>query len=553
MITYLAATKAGGATPLAFLIALLGTLCIGGVVSEFGRTLPSAGSLYTYTTTGLSRLGGFVVGWIYSITFVILGGGVLSGFAYFGSALIQSLTLNETTGEAVTVPWYWFFLGGIVFLAVMSLFDIRISTRSQLVFTALSVAIFLLAAVIVIGQGSPPDSVNPDKIIDLGAFWPSAAGVPWTGILFGFAFGILSFTGFETGAVLAEETANPKHNIPRAVIGSVIVAGVFYLITTYATSLGFGVREAADAWPGAAAGLVAVTPYTWLGNLVLFAIVVSCLFAALGVHTVVSRTLFAMGREQVLPKALGTTHPKHQTPWVAIFVDLALWLVLVFGMLLLFSNDTEMAAAALPPDSEDPNVSALAAFAYLLTLGTPLVMLSYLLLGLAGVGEGRKMGNRTFVILGVLSAITGRGGRVRQPVLLLRRGRHLRDPPDPVDRAGRRRARSRRGPPPEVHASRPLARHGKDLRRRGEFRQPPLWWHCSGGRGGHVEGRVAVEESEGLEHEPVVLRPASPASPRAAARGASRTCTRRPDRCPRSGGPGWVHSGSPAPPSCWFG
>jgi amino acid transporter len=407
VISYLAATKAGGATPLAFLIALFGTLCIGGVVSEFGRTLPSAGSIYTYTTTGLSRLGGFVVGWIYSITFLILGAAVLAGFAYFASALIQSLTLDEATGAVTTVPWYWFFLGGLVFLAAMSLFDIRISTRSQLVFTALSVAIMLLAALIVIGQGSPPDSVNPDKLIDLGAFWPPAAGVPWTGILFGFAFGILSFTGFETGAVLAEETANPKHNIPRAVIGSVIVAGIFYVITTYATALGFGVREAAAAWPGAAAGLVAVTPYTWLGNLVLFAIAVSCLFCSLGVHTVVSRTFFAMGREHVMPKALGTTHPRHKTPWVAIFADLVLWAVVVFGLLALFSDETEMAAAALPPGTEDPNVGGLAGFAYLATLGTPLVMFSYMLLGLAGVRQGRKVGKGSFVVLGVLSAITG--------------------------------------------------------------------------------------------------------------------------------------------------
>ncbi|MGH9118807.1 MAG: hypothetical protein ACRD0A_13285 [Acidimicrobiales bacterium] len=68
-----------------------------------------------------------------------------AGFACFMSALIQSVTLNEATGSVVTVPWYWVFLGGIVFLAVMSLFDIRISTRSQLVFTVLSVAVMLLA------------------------------------------------------------------------------------------------------------------------------------------------------------------------------------------------------------------------------------------------------------------------------------------------------------------------------------------------------------------------------------------------------------------------
>jgi len=105
--------------------------------------------------------------------------------------------------------------------------------------------------------------------------------------------------------VLAEETSDPRRNIPRAVIGAVVTAGIFYLLVTYATSIGFGVREAAEAWPRAAAGLVAVTHYSWLGTLVLFAVGTACLFCALGLHTVVSRTVYAMGRERLLPPAFG--------------------------------------------------------------------------------------------------------------------------------------------------------------------------------------------------------------------------------------------------------
>lgn len=356
IISYLAATKAGGATPLAYLLAMVGTLCIGGVVSEFGRHLPSAGSIYTYTTSGLSRMSGFVVGWSYSLTFMILGGAVLAGFGYFASILVQSLAAERS--GATAIAWYWFFLAGLVALALMSLFDVRVSTRAQLMFTVASVAIMVVAAVVVIGHGSPEESANGGAHLDLGAFWPGAAGVPWSGVAFGLSFGILSFTGFETGAVLAEETSDPKRNIPWAVIGSVVAAGLFYLLVTYATAIGFGIREAADAWPGAAAGLVAVTPYSWLGKLVLFAIATSCLFCALGLHTVVSRTVYAMGREHVLPSILGSTHWRWRTPSTAILINLVLMAVAVFGCVTLLSPGTEVAVAAVAAEAVDQNPAA---------------------------------------------------------------------------------------------------------------------------------------------------------------------------------------------------
>jgi amino acid transporter len=405
VVSYLAAVKAGGATPLAFLFAMLGTLCLGGVVSRFARTLPSAGSLYTYTTVGLSRLAGFVVGCLYAVTFIVIAGAALAGFGYFSSTLLRDVSSHR--GHPTVVAWYWFFLAGLVVLAVSSLFDVRLATRSQLVFTAASVTIMLVAAAIVIGRGSPTGSANPGAHLDLGAFWPHAAGVPWTGVCTGFAFGMLSFVGFETAAVLSEETAAPRRNIPRAVLGSVLVVGVFYLVATYATAIGFGVRDARTAWPGAAAGLVAVTPYQWLGDLILFAIATSCLFCATGLHTAVSRTLYAMGRERVLPATLGRTHRRLRTPWSAIILSLTLIAAVVLGCLGLMSARTEAAVAAVPAESVDVNTGAIAAFSYLAGLGTPAVLVCYLLLGLAAVRAGRAAEDFRFIVLGLLAAATG--------------------------------------------------------------------------------------------------------------------------------------------------
>src|SRR5690242_19299332 len=90
-VTYLAAIKAGGATPLAFLLATGSCLLIGAVVSRFALRLPSAGSLYTYTVDGLGPFWGFVVGCLYSAGLVIAGPAVLAGFAVFTSLVMRNV------------------------------------------------------------------------------------------------------------------------------------------------------------------------------------------------------------------------------------------------------------------------------------------------------------------------------------------------------------------------------------------------------------------------------------------------------------------------------
>jgi amino acid transporter len=403
-LTYLAATKAGGATPLAYVLAAIGALFLGRVVSEFSKSMSSAGSLYTYVANGWNNTAGFVLGWVYTIALTILGAAVLAGFGFFMSSFIQAVTKSDTF-----IPWWIFFLLSLVFVAVMSLFNIRISTRAQLVLAGLSVAVMVVAAIIAIKDGGPNK-----KSLDLAAFWPSSAGVPWSGIGLGFAFGILSFTGFEAGAVLAEETSEPKRNIPKAIVGSVLVSAVFYVLVTYATSIGFGVKEAAAAWPTSASGLSFVMkPGSAIANLVLLAVAVSSLICGLGISTVTSRFLYAMGREKVLPAALGKTNAKWKTPWNAIFVYIILSVVLIFGLLAITSKETQIAlGGGMMADGSAPNVpgsvrGGLFAFAEWATLAVPMVMFCYLLLGISAVMKGSREKLNSLRASGILAAVVG--------------------------------------------------------------------------------------------------------------------------------------------------
>jgi len=380
-ITYLAALKAGGATPLAFLLATGSCLLIGGVVSRFALRLPSAGSLYTYTVDGLGSFWGFVVGCVYSAALVIAGPAVLAGFAVF-----TSLVMGNVGAPAVLGRWpLWFGIGVVVYL-LLSWFAIEFSTRTQLVFTAATVATLLLLAVAVIGKGGARGNT-------LAVFSPGAAGVDWTLVLGGMAFGILSFTGFETAAVLGEETRHPRRAIPWAVVSSVVIGGLFYVIVTYATAIGYGAREATTEWPKSAAGIAALADRyaAYLGNWVLLAGGLSALFCGLGVHTAATRTFYAMGRDGVLPKRLGRTHRRHGTPHVAIGANLGLMVAVAAVVIGATGQATRDAVGAAP----GPLSAGFYLFTEGLTVIAPLVMLCYCLLSVAGIRAAARAGKTT--------------------------------------------------------------------------------------------------------------------------------------------------------------
>ncbi len=109
----------------------------------------------------------------------------------------------------------------------------QISTRVQLTLALISVAVVLAFFIkVIVDLGSANDVAK--------TFNPSSSDFGWSGIFFGVLYGVLIFVGFETAANLAEEAAEPKRAIPRAVLLSVVVVSVFYLIAAYTQVAGFG-------------------------------------------------------------------------------------------------------------------------------------------------------------------------------------------------------------------------------------------------------------------------------------------------------------------------
>jgi amino acid transporter len=157
------------------------------------------------------------------------------------------------------------------------------------------------------------------------AFDPNPSPDGFSGIMFGVLYGVLIFVGFETAANLAEETAEPKKSIPRAVLLSVVVVSIFYIIAAYVEVAGFGFDMAVITSPDVAgAPLFALgAPGGEFGSdfilkLLLVVVFLDMLAVYVGAAVASTRGVFAMARDRRLPKMMAGVSAKYGTPTGAI-------------------------------------------------------------------------------------------------------------------------------------------------------------------------------------------------------------------------------------------
>jgi len=317
--TAAAAISADGATPWAYIVAGVGCLCLASVIVRFTARIASAGGVYTYIARGLNPSSGFIGGWLYGTAFAVGISFVLS----IGGATMATLFDQHTSWSPSWFQCFLILLGGLLLLAF---FDIRLSTRIQLLVGAAGVVAILLLAVIVLAKGGDSgvtiQPLNPAKL-------PSTHGL-FLAVVFAFT----GFIGFEAAAVLGEEAAEPRRAIPRAILTAAVVAVVWYVFITWTMSVGFGVGNSAK-WAQDVAPLDTLANRysgTWLSVLVDLAVITSAFIASLAGLHLTARTFLAMGREGGLPRVLAWTHPRWRSPWVGIGLSLLITLLLALTL-----------------------------------------------------------------------------------------------------------------------------------------------------------------------------------------------------------------------------
>jgi amino acid transporter len=225
----------------------------------------------------------------------------------------------------IHVPWQ---LLSIVFTAIVGLLvsrGISISTTWAAIFFYFELVLLLVGAVIMLWVNRASITITP-------LLFSSVSG-GWKGIGLGFPLAIYLFIGWENSAMLAEETTNPRRNVPLALVTGTVSIGILYMFLSFATETAFHNNAAAigasavpfvDAFKASAAGIIIIA---YLAG------VTSIFSSLIGLTNAQARILFNSSREGLLPTFFGKIHPQHRTPYAAMwaYIVVALLIVLVFG------------------------------------------------------------------------------------------------------------------------------------------------------------------------------------------------------------------------------
>jgi amino acid transporter len=318
---------AGIASPFAVILAAIGVFALGWIVAQYAKKVHAAGSLYDYVSMGLGAKIGGVAGWLYYSGTTVLASAIavlIGGLIHDTFFTADPASPGIVSAKSPLPTWAW----SVIFVAAVFLImylGVRISTRVQLTLSLISVLVVLVFAIHVIIKVGSANS--------LSAFNPSKAADGWSGIFFGVMYGVLIFVGFETAANLAEETKEPKRSIPRAVLLTVVIATVFYVILAYAQVAGFAF-DLKTFLSNAAAPLFALAAPGAYGSdailkLVEIVVILDVMAVGLGAAVASTRGVFALGRDRRLPAPLAKVSASKGTPAGAIVFVSAFSLAMV--------------------------------------------------------------------------------------------------------------------------------------------------------------------------------------------------------------------------------
>jgi amino acid transporter len=299
---------AGASAPLIFLISMAGMAATASSLAQFSGVYPSAGSFITYITRAIGTKVAVAIGVITVLGYIIAFGGI---YIFVGSYIVQNLFNSPHIWgitQIVTIVY-----GALVVAPVVV--GLKFGVRVTIALYAFEVVLLLALSLTILAKG------GASGLSGTPFTWPGGKS---TDVLLAFSLAVLAFGGFEAAAPLAEETRDPRRNVPVAVLGCVLVSGIIYVLGSYALVTAFGVGHAttlaSDSNPfhtAAKAFLPFVAPLiTWI----FLSSVTSSYVAA---NTQTSRVIFAGARGGLWPKALAGVTPRFRTPAAAAIAFVA--------------------------------------------------------------------------------------------------------------------------------------------------------------------------------------------------------------------------------------
>ncbi|QIM17319.1 APC family permease [Leucobacter insecticola] len=291
-----------GHLPAAYIVAVVAMLFTAASYGAMVRRYPVAGSAYTYTQQSFGGAAGFLTGWVMLLDYLFIP---MINFMLIG------IYLNT---QFPAIPVWAFTLAALLLVLVFNILGITLVSKLNMAIIGLSVILVIVFVALSFKTAFGGDASV--SLIEPFTFGSGGIGA----IASGAGILALSFLGFDAVSTLSEEAKQPRKDIPRAIVLSTLVGGLLFIIVSWAGSLAFRPDWATLSQAEVdAAGTTVMDNFgvPWMTSLFVAVYVVGAFGSGMTGQVSVSRILYAMGRDGMLPKPLSRLHQRFGTPIVA--------------------------------------------------------------------------------------------------------------------------------------------------------------------------------------------------------------------------------------------
>jgi len=320
---------------------------VGWCIAQFTRR-HGGDTLLSSITSAFGPGAGFIGAVGPAFGYALIAVGSIAGFTLYVEALLNAAGLPGATSLALTVALE---LGCVALAAWAMVRGVQLSTRVGVLLELISITSILIVVVAVLAKfGLSSEPLHPKDL--------SLHGV--TG---GMVLAILGYVGFESAACMGTEAKSPNRTIPRAVLGSVVIAAVLYLLSAYAQLVGFGDPAKITASAAPLNDLADSAGVHLLGYLIDIGAAASFFACVTGSVNAASRLVYSMGESRLLHRSMASAHHRRQTPHLAIVT-------------------LSVCCAAIAAGMSLSGIKTVNVFAYAGTVGTYGYMVAYILISL---------------------------------------------------------------------------------------------------------------------------------------------------------------------------
>lgn len=294
-----------GMAPLAYLIGIIAMVFTAYSYARMANAFPIAGSVYSYASRGINPYVGFLAGWSMLLD-------------YFLTPALVYLVAGFALQEMFPIIPYWgYIILFIVLNTAINLRGIEITASTNIflaMFELMVLAVFIVMALIAVnhGVGEGAFTIRP-------MFKPE--GFSMNMVMAATSLAVLSFLGFDAISTLAEETTDPRKMVGRATVLALVVIGTLFIVQTYLAGLVWPDYTTFENPDTAFYAVAEAAGGPLLKYLVAFATAVAWgIGDGLVAQAAVSRLLYSMARDKMMPAVLAKVHPRYKTPYVSTLV-----------------------------------------------------------------------------------------------------------------------------------------------------------------------------------------------------------------------------------------